>query len=286
VYTDIAAQSVREFQVERGLAATGRCDVATWQALVESDFTLGDRMLHWRTPMLRGDDVAELQRRLGAFGFDAGRVDGILGPDTAAAVSDFQRNCGLAPDGIFGPDVLLMMDRLSTTATTGDSVAHLREAERMHTDRALSDLRVAVGETGGLGTVSRLLQRAIRRTGAQVVGFDDETWHRQAQAANRYNATVFVALTADGGPGCIAYYGTDGFTSTGGRLLAELLHEDLRRVIALDPPIAMRSPILRETRMPAVLINFGSCELAIRMAQRLAGATTRSLQQWIAPFTT
>ena len=36
--------------------------------------------------MLRGDDVAELQRRLNALGFDAGREDGILGPETEAAL--------------------------------------------------------------------------------------------------------------------------------------------------------------------------------------------------------
>ena len=36
--------------------------------------------------MLRGDDVSELQRRLNALGFDAGREDGILGPETEAAL--------------------------------------------------------------------------------------------------------------------------------------------------------------------------------------------------------
>ena len=37
--------------------------------------------------MLRGDDVAELQRRLNALGFDAGREDGILGAETEPALA-------------------------------------------------------------------------------------------------------------------------------------------------------------------------------------------------------
>jgi N-acetylmuramoyl-L-alanine amidase len=275
---------VRQFQLERGLAATGCCDSATWQALVESDYNLGDRQLHVDHPMLRGDDVAELQRRLGSLGFDAGRVDGIYGPDTAAAVREFQRNSGLSADGDFNSDVMQAMNRLSTSGPVGDSVAHLREAEGMHANRSLSELRVAVGEVGGLTTVSRLLQRAVRRIGAESIGLDHDTWHHQALAANAADAAVFIALTADAGPACIAYYGTEGFTSTGGQRLAELLYGDLRRVVTLEPPLPMRSPILRETRMPAVLINVGSSDVAVRMGQRLAGAITRSLEQWISPL--
>jgi len=54
--------------------------------------------------LLRGDDVATLPRLLEALGFDAGRVDGIFGPDAAAVPSDFHRNVGIAVDDrILGP---------------------------------------------------------------------------------------------------------------------------------------------------------------------------------------
>ena len=39
------------------------------------------------------------------MGFDAGREDGILGHQTAAAVREFQRNTGLSVDGILGPAI-------------------------------------------------------------------------------------------------------------------------------------------------------------------------------------
>ena len=77
---------MRAFQDARGLRVDGICGPETWGALVESGYRLGDRLLYLRRPMLRGDDVAELQRRLNGLGFDAGREDGILGPETEAAL--------------------------------------------------------------------------------------------------------------------------------------------------------------------------------------------------------
>ena len=62
----------------------------TWRALVEAGYRLGDRLLYARVPMMRGDDVAELQRRLDALGFPIGKVDGIFGGDTLAGLLEFQ----------------------------------------------------------------------------------------------------------------------------------------------------------------------------------------------------
>ena len=80
---------MRPFQEHRGLRSDGVCGPQTWSALVEAGRVLGDRLLYYRNPMLRGDDVATLQRQLGALGFDAGRVDGIFGsaPTTRCATS-------------------------------------------------------------------------------------------------------------------------------------------------------------------------------------------------------
>ena len=94
--------AVEAFQRLRGLRVDGVCGPQTWNTLVEAGFRLGDRFLYRRTPMLRGDDVADLQQRLCTLGFDTGRVDGIFGDATVRALGEFQRNAGLPVDGIVG----------------------------------------------------------------------------------------------------------------------------------------------------------------------------------------
>ena len=103
-------EAVRAFQTARGLRCDGRCDENTWTALVEASWKLGDRALFLTSPNLRGDDVAELQTRLGRIGFDCGRVDGILGPRTAVALEEFQSNCGTTSDGVCGPETVRTLD--------------------------------------------------------------------------------------------------------------------------------------------------------------------------------
>jgi len=53
--------------------------------------------------MLRGEDVLAVQARLLELGFDPGKVDGVYGPMTAAAVIAFQSSRQLDADGIVGP---------------------------------------------------------------------------------------------------------------------------------------------------------------------------------------
>lgn len=51
-------------------------------------------------------NVAELQRRLSALGFDPGPIDGVYGRRTIAAVKTFQKAKGLTVDGIVGPQTI------------------------------------------------------------------------------------------------------------------------------------------------------------------------------------
>lgn len=50
-----------------------------------------------------GDEVAELQQKLKAAGFDCGPVDGVFGPRTHAAVVALQKANNIKVDGIVGP---------------------------------------------------------------------------------------------------------------------------------------------------------------------------------------
>lgn len=59
-----------------------------------------------------GPEVAALQERLVAAGFDPGPVDGIFGPLTEAGVQSFQQAAGLPTDGVASPELFAVLDAL------------------------------------------------------------------------------------------------------------------------------------------------------------------------------
>lgn len=95
--------------VKRGIDASGS---SYWNAYgrpkifdIEADWTVS-RLLKKTSPMMRGADVSELQRRLKAAGCDCGEIDGIFGKKTRNAVKAYQRKANLKEDGIAGKNTV------------------------------------------------------------------------------------------------------------------------------------------------------------------------------------
>lgn len=281
LYDHETEQAVRLFQEQRGLHSTGECDHGTWEALVEAGYELGDRLLYLRTPMLRGDDVSILQGRLGSMGFDSGRIDGIFGPRTEAALEDFQRNTGLVIDGVAGPDVIDALERLGSRCDSATGIAGVRERDALrHRTRGLDNFRVVIGDTGGLDALANALGKALHDAGAVAVVLDHPDQAVQASTANRLQVDVYLGLiTTQDGPCRMAFYATTGFESIGGRRLAELITE--RIPLPVDPCRGMRLPALRETRMPAVMCHLGPVGQVVSRAPDITVALLAAITEWV-----
>jgi N-acetylmuramoyl-L-alanine amidase len=260
VFDDSVEAAVRDFQKERRLRVDGICGPETWGALIESGFQLGDRLLYLSSPMLRGDDVAELQRRLNVLGFDAGREDGILGGETETALRQFQRNAGATADGVCGPATLAAIARVSGMAA--GSVASLREREALRAPRRLDGLRIFLVAEPEMIALATSVKNAMANLGGFVAldSSGDDPSVLTAHA-NNFDAGAFLALTNSGEPGVrCAYFSSGTFRSEGGFSLATRLTESLRTVVdQVDDPIGRTYRFLRETRMTAVV-----CELVGR----------------------
>ena len=285
-YEDVTRHAVASFQRSRGLDVSGVCDPHTWRALLEAEHQFGARALYLSSPMLRGDDVATLQLRLGSLGFNAGRVDGIFGPNTQQAVREFQRNTDLMVDGVCARDTVSQLDRL-TARSSNISIAGIRERESLsRRSPDLAGLRVAVchqgtdnGLVGALGADLHLAEAVV-----SVSSSDD--WSALATITNGFDADVCLAIEVVDAPGVeIAYYATDGFQSEAGRLLAEALIRQLPHPPGWGPSVAhgMRLPILRETRCPTVRIKLGPVAEIAEMHSLLVAAANRALRSWIQP---
>ena len=275
--------AVRSFQERRGLRVDGVCGTQTWGVLVEAGFRPGDRLLYYTSPPLRGDDVADLQQRLGVLGFDAGRVDGIFGERTQRALLDFQRNAGLTTDAVCGPATLAALERLGARTGTADHVSRVREVEDLRrSHRSLRACRVVVGQPGGLDALAAAVARAVGETGATVTTLHHPDGSAQATQANGVDADVYLGL-GSGDAGCTtAFYAVRGFESTGGRRLAERIQDEVASIldVAPTPPLGMAIPVLRETRMPAVVCELGPPAAVVELAPQLACALARALARW------
>lgn len=73
----------------------------------------------------RGSEVRNIQSRLSAWGYNPGRVDGIYGSKTEAAVKRFQRNHGLTPDGVAGPATLAKIGLPTGSTSSSNSNVNL-----------------------------------------------------------------------------------------------------------------------------------------------------------------
>jgi N-acetylmuramoyl-L-alanine amidase len=284
-YGEGTAESVRHFQRSRGLKAHGTCDQVTWAALVEAGYRLGDRMLYRRTPMLRGDDVAALQRQLSTFGFYSGLIDGIFGDETAAAVATFQRNVGLPVDSILGQQTLHELERVRNPAGADDLVSPVRE-RLVHTkSRALSGARIAIGEEGGFAAGIAALSRALASAGALPIPFHHPDGSHLAAQANASEAQVYVGLQLDpASTSCrTSFYRGFRYESDVSRHLAELIQSALPRRLGLadEGSVGMALPILRETKMPAVLVEVGEPGLVVQHTGVLAAVIVNSLTSWM-----
>ena len=272
-------RSVRAFQEERGLRVDGVVGRQTWSALVESGYSLGDRLLYLRRPMVRGDDVADLQHRLNALGFDAGREDGILGGDTHAAVVEFQTAVGLAGDAICGATTIAALDRVGSFAA--GSAAGLRERLRSGPPR-LAGRRVYVAATPGFTALGEQVSRGLLEAGATTVldtSGDEDSF--VAGEANRFAADLFLALRTGDAPACrCSYFASARFQSDVGRAVANSVHVALASVLPTEAEVCGKAyAVLRETRMPAVvceLVTDGNVD-AMRVLVANSGAAARAV---------
>jgi N-acetylmuramoyl-L-alanine amidase len=276
---------VQAFQRLRGLRVDGVCGAQTWNTLVEAGFRLGDRFLYRRTPMLRGDDVAELQQRLCTLGFDTTRVDGIFGDGTSRALGEFQRNAGLPVDGIVGGATLRELLRLESRQHDPRPVTSVRERAALRdAPPTLRGRHVAVGESGGLGSVTGALRRRLTLSGTRVSELHHPDASVQAKEANELAVEVFVGLRLNPSASLCrtAFWSGAHDESPGGRHLAELVQITVPVALGVTDAgvLGMSVPLLRETRMPAVLIEVGPASTVVEQAPALASALSVALGLW------
>lgn len=246
--TPATVLAVQAFQQARGLEVTSTIDHHVLQALEETSWELGDRLLYVSRPLLRGDDVVALQQSLALLGFDPGRVDGIFGPLTESGLQEFQRNYGLTPSGTLTRSTLIALRRLVPRDQSRRLVTEVRQ--RSELIREATSRRVLL--SGDSPALTRV-HAAIAATGLDVfvsTGSDLET----AQLANDQTVGLVIGIRERLGvvEPVVHYYESFRFRSLHGYEMAEQIAAELN-----GDTFGMAGPLLRNTTMTALEIIHG-----------------------------
>jgi len=262
VFGEATRESVIAFQRAKGLDADGIVGPDTWRSLYEAGYRLGDRILFMRRPMIRGEDVAELQARLNTLGFDSGKADGIFGPDTERAVTEFQSNRHLAEDGKVGPEVVTEIGLVTRGEMRGGRHA-VRESEwlrrlpktvagtRIYLDADCRDAResreawdaataaaLSIQEAGGLPMMSR----------SQDTQFPERV---RARKANRLGADIIIAFRISSDEDDrIFFFASEHSQSSAGEQLAKAIADRAGGSVE-----GRAYAMLKETRAPAAVVS-------------------------------
>jgi N-acetylmuramoyl-L-alanine amidase len=274
----MSPDEIRSFQQERGLHVTGELNDQTQRALEEARWKLGDRSLYLQqSPFMRGDDVAALQARLTEMGFHCGRVDGIFGAMTEAAVKEFQKSVGVVVDGKCGPATIIGLLRL-TKIVSGGAPAALREsALQKNRGPALAN-KVIVIDPGSaeyekeiVYDIAQRLEGRLLALGASVF-LTRGTQNNPAEAeriafTNKSGADLLISLHIDSHTNPEAhgvatfFYGNDqhGVHSIVGERFASLVQRELcARTDFLNCRAHAKTwDSLRLTSAPAVRVDLG-----------------------------
>lgn len=290
-FDDDVHAAIRAFQQERGLAVDGIVGPQTLRHLEEARWQLGDRALSY-TPghLMRGDDVAILQRQLQNLGFDTGRIDGIFGPQTDSALREFQRSVGVTVDGTAGVETFKALDRLSRSVKGG-------QPERLRQHVLLDALRTGIsdkvilldpahggGDTGNVheslieaelvGELATRIEGRLAALGTTVLltrpahgSTTPLTDLERAQFANETNADLLVSLHIDScenrraaGVACFHYgVAADSGWSHSGERAARRIHSAILHSTSFhDCRVQHKTwELLRLTRMPTVWVEAG-----------------------------
>jgi N-acetylmuramoyl-L-alanine amidase len=287
-FTDEVAAAVATFQQSRGLTCTGNVNNQTFTALEEARWKLGDRSLYLQpSPLMRGDDVAQLQNRLTDMGFDCGRVDGIYGVKTDNAVKEFQKSVGVKVDGKCGPATLTALIRLTKTVGGGAPTKLRETAHQQSRGPALAGKVIVInpargGSNHGVeanGVVeSEITYEIATRVEGRLLALgasvfltrgpqNDPTESERIKLTNSANADLMISLNCDSyknenAHGVATYsYGSDahGIHSVVGERFASLVQREIcaRTDLQNCGTHSKTWDLLRLVSAPAVRIDLG-----------------------------
>tara|TARA_Y100001936_G_scaffold50757_1_gene49318 strand:- start:27 stop:680 length:654 start_codon:yes stop_codon:yes gene_type:complete len=211
-----------------------------------------------------------------------GQIDGILGQQTADALVDFQLNAGLVPDGVCGSVTVDLLHRVGQRFGEASDITRLQEKQHfLNAGNALQGYKIVLAESGGLDAVVASLRRSLSDAGAEVLTTHHPEWRSQAQQANKFSADFCIGIEIRDEGSSVCHFLGDHFESPTGKQLGSAVAEGLQAIIPGITSQGMRLPLLRETRMPALLLRIDDVSILVRNHHNMSLVVTDALRSFV-----
>ncbi|RBP58749.1 N-acetylmuramoyl-L-alanine amidase [Alkalibaculum bacchi] len=259
-------QAVISFQKTNLLEPDGSVGPITWNFLFSSNainVLTYTRALYYTSPVITGNDVSYVQRRLKLLGFYTEEVDGSFGPACKQAVMDFQNANGLAVDGSVGPAT---WNKLFGIDSSG-GIGNLGSIKKVFIDpghggidpgalgNGLREKDITLSMALKLGNLlqSKGMSVQYSRTTDKYVSLQN-----RASQANAWGADLFVSIHCNAFTSSSAH-GTECFTYPSASASTKALSRNVSNDMAKSLSLTNRGhkeanfAVLRLTKMPAIL---------------------------------
>ncbi len=224
-----------------------------WLELLNHGYSLGDRILNFSNPVLKGSDIEELQELLSRLGFYSEPINSEYTKELMKSVEAFQENRGLTIDGVVGLNTVTEIKKLIRPNLDNSLNEAIKAFKRPGSMLNVCIYVENIGEYKDQVVFYESLKELANKSGIKV-SFASEagetlTKENIISFVNKINPSVFLTFENSQQP-TVDYFQGKHSVSNIGKKLAEIISSKIDK-----SPNGKNNMLLKNTRAVSIIIN-------------------------------
>ena len=224
-----------------------------WLELLNHGYSLGDRILNFSNPVLKGSDIEELQELLSRLGFYSEPINSEYTKELMKSVEAFQENRGLTIDGVVGLNTVTEIKKLIRPNLDNSLNEAIKAFKRPGSMLNVCIYVENIGEYKEQVVFYESLKELANKSGIKV-SFASEagetlTKENIISFVNKINPSVFLTFENNQQP-TVDYFQGKHSISNIGKKLAEIISSKIDK-----SPNGKNNMLLKNTRAVSIIIN-------------------------------
>ena len=224
-----------------------------WLELLNHGYSLGDRILNFSNPVLKGSDIEELQELLSRLGFYSEPINSEYTKELMKSVEAFQENRGLTIDGVVGLNTVTEIKKLIRPNLDNSLNEAIKAFKRPGSMLNVCIYVENIGEYKEQVVFYESLKELANKSGIKV-SFASEAGETLTKVniisfVNKINPSVFLTFENNQQP-TVDYFQGKHSISNIGKKIAEIISSKIDK-----SPNGKNNMLLKNTRAVSIIIN-------------------------------